>query len=85
MYRVILSKQARKTLKRMPAALAERITRKLNEIAKAPSAVRSDVIPLRGRLGYRLRVGNYRVVYSVKDEVLQIFVIKVGPRGDVYK
>lgn len=85
MYRIVFSKQARKALQRMPAALAEKITRKLDEIAKNPVAVRSDVSPLRGRPGFRLRVGGYRVVFLVEDEVLQILVIKIGPRGDVYK
>jgi mRNA interferase RelE/StbE len=85
MYRIVYSKQALKALKKMPGAMAERTRRKMEEIAKNPFAIRSDVSPLRGRPGFRLRVGNYRAVFTVQDEILQVFVIKIGPRGDVYK
>ncbi len=57
----------------------------MEEIAKNPYAVCSDVSPLRERPGFRVRVGNYRAVFTVQDEILQVFVIKIGPRGDVYK
>ena len=41
--------------------------------------------PLRGRPGYRLRVGDHRVVYTVDDGVLTIVVVTVGHRRDVYR
>ena len=41
--------------------------------------------PLRGSLGYRLRVGDHRVVYTVDDGVLTIVVVTVGHRRDVYR
>jgi len=84
-YRIVFSKQALKALKKMPNFMAERIRGKLDEIAKNPAAIRSDVSPMRGRPGFRLRVGNYRAVFTVTDEILQVFVIKIGTRGDVYK
>jgi mRNA interferase RelE/StbE len=34
---------------------------------------------------YRLRIGTYRVIYSVENNRLLIYIIKIGPRGDVYK
>ncbi|MHB8380113.1 MAG: type II toxin-antitoxin system RelE family toxin [Acidimicrobiales bacterium] len=41
--------------------------------------------PLRGRPGYRLRVGDYRVIYTIDDGVLLIVVVTMGHRRDVYQ
>jgi mRNA interferase RelE/StbE len=41
--------------------------------------------PLRGRPGYRLRVGDYRIIYTIDDGVLLIVVIAIGHRRDVYE
>ena len=39
---------------------------------------------LKGRDGYRVRTGNYRIMYSIFDKVLVIEVVKVGTRGNFY-
>lgn len=41
--------------------------------------------PLTGRPGYRVRVGDYRVIYTVRDDVLLIVVVTLGHRRDVYR
>jgi len=41
--------------------------------------------PLKGRDAYRLRVGPFRIVYRIEDDVLLIVVVKVGHRRDVYR
>lgn len=41
--------------------------------------------PLRGRPGYRVRVGDYRIIYTINDDVLLIVVVTVGNRRDVYR
>ncbi len=41
--------------------------------------------PLRGRPGYRLRVGDYRIIYTIDDGVLLIVIVTVGRRRDVYE
>ena len=40
--------------------------------------------PLRGRDAFRLRVGNYRIIYTIDDDVLLIVVVTLGHRRDVY-
>lgn len=69
----------------MPKEISRSIREKLDEIAQDPLKPRSDVMPLKGRPGYRLRVGSWRVIYRLNKEVLEILVIKIASRGDVYK
>jgi len=44
-----------------------------------------DINVLKGREGFRLRVGQYRILYTRQDDHLMIEVVKVRPRGDIYK
>ncbi|MGL5929541.1 MAG: type II toxin-antitoxin system RelE family toxin, partial [Dermatophilaceae bacterium] len=41
--------------------------------------------PLRGRDGFRVRVGDYRVIYTIHDDVLLVVVVTLGHRRDVYR
>jgi mRNA interferase RelE/StbE len=41
--------------------------------------------PLKGRVGYRVRVGYYRIIYTIQDDVLLIVVVALGHRRDVYR
>ncbi len=41
--------------------------------------------PLKGRPAYRVRVGDYRIIYAIEDEVLLVVVVTVGHRRDVYR
>lgn len=40
---------------------------------------------LRGRSGLRVRVGNYRIIYTIEDDVLLVVVVTLGHRGEVYR
>lgn len=83
-YQLVLSKQADKTLRKLPRNLSRRIKEKLIQIAADPYARHNNVTKLQERLGYRLRIGDWRVIYEIEDEELIVFVLKVGPRGEVY-
>ncbi len=54
-------------------------------IAENPYGEHPQVTKLQGREGYRLRVGNYRVLYIIQDNQLVICVLDVLPRGQAYK
>jgi mRNA interferase RelE/StbE len=41
--------------------------------------------PLRGRDGYRVRVGDYRIIYTINDDVLLVVVVTLGHRPEVYR
>ena len=84
MYKVKYSKQAIKALKKIPKTWAKRIIEKINGLASSPHSA-SQVKALRGVDGYRLRVGDWRVIYSLEDKKLEIWVVKIAARGEVYK
>jgi len=80
-YRVVLMKPARKFIERQPYQQQERL---LKAIYQLP--YEGDIKPLVGQDNvYRLRVGIYRVIYSVNDDILTVVVLKAGNRGDVYR
>ena len=61
------------------------IVDKLHEIQKNPDDPTFDVDKLKGKAGYRLRVGQYRIIYTRYEDQLVIEVVKIRPRGDIYK
>ncbi|MDA8164749.1 MAG: type II toxin-antitoxin system RelE/ParE family toxin [Desulfobacteraceae bacterium] len=81
MYTIRFSKQALKARASMLPTIADRIDRELT----APAAYRGDWKPLQGSPFWWLRVGGWRAICEIVDHHLIIFVLKIGPRGDVYK
>ncbi len=85
MYRVQYRASATKMLRRMPRVIAKTVVRKIDQLAAAPYAPNNNVTRLKGERGYRLRVGDWRVLYEIHDDVLVIEIIKIGPRGGLYR
>ena len=82
-YQVIIPKSVRKELDRLPDDVARRI---LIRLAGLETNLRpADVKQLKGRDAWRIRVGDYRVIYEIHDRVLQVIVITVGHRRDIYR
>ena len=81
--KIAYSKQAIKTLKRVPNNESTRIRSKLRQYADDPASQANNVKKLQGRDGYRLRVGDWRVIFDENDVVIE--VIKIGARGSVYE
>lgn len=80
------SEGALRTLKKMPPATARRIFDHMDKISESDS-VRSAGKALKGNLGnlWRYRVGDYRVICSINDEILLVLVVKIGHRREVYR
>ena len=82
-YQVKISKRAEKALRKVPTKSVHAIRAKVRALADNPrpdgckKLVTSDDL-------YRVRAGNYRVLYTISDDVLVITVIKIGNRKDVY-
>ncbi len=85
MYNVTFQKQAQRTLLKMPRNYALHIREKIEQIAEDPYAQHNNVTKLQNRPGYRLRVGDWRVIYDIQDNELILRVIKIAPRGEVYQ
>lgn len=80
------AKSAEKALARMPRGLALRMLNELKAVAANPAAYRGDWKPLAGMPdGWRLRVGDWRAICELRGDELVLRVLKVAPRGDVYK
>lgn len=84
MYKITFSKDADKALRRMSRNVAQNIANKIKELAGNPYEMR-NVRKLSDHPGYRLRVGDWRVVYTINDNELLVHVINVKTRGEVYK
>ena len=79
-YKIELSKKAQKLILKLEQKEQERI---LKAIYKLPFD--GDIKQLKGLSLFRLRVGDYRIIYEMYNDVLLIRVINIGNRGDVYK
>jgi mRNA interferase RelE/StbE len=84
MYRVVTTKSFDKALAKLPLNWQKRIVAKIKEVAADPYAPNNNLTKLQGRDGYRLRVGDWRVIYELQDERLMMLVLDMGPRGDIY-
>ena len=85
MYQLKYRRQARNYLARLPYKIKSKIVDKLHEIKENPDNPNLDIDKLERELGYRLRVGQYRIIYTRDRDQLIIEVIKIRPRGDIYK
>lgn len=85
MYQVQMRKQALKKLEKMPQKQRSLIATSIQVLGVNPDNSGLDVTKLESRPGYRMRVGNWRILYLRDDEVKILSIFKIGPRGDVYK
>ncbi len=83
MYEVAIRRRAEKDIADLPASVARRV-------AEAIAALKSDPRPpgtrkLEADAGYRIRVGDYRIVYEIDDDVRRVIIVRVRHRRDVYR
>ena len=82
-YRVIFTKSVKKDFRKIPKLEVSKILNEIEELAKNSRS--SKTKKLKGEKLYRLRVGNYRVIYDIQDNLMLIFVVKLGHRSDIYR
>lgn len=83
-YRILISKKAAKELRKLPKQAVKAIAATIDQLSTDPRP--DGCKKLEAYLNaYRVRVGNYRIVYSVEDKELLVEVIRVGDRKEIYK
>ncbi len=82
-YSVVVKKSVREDLKGIPKKDVKRILAAILDLADEPCPPQAK--KLSGQERYRLREGNYRILYTIEDDKLVICVVKVGNRRDVYR
>ena len=84
-YTIEILPTASKELLSLPGAIQKRIGKKIDSLKGNPRP--AGVKALKGQHGdfYRVRVGDYRILYEIRDKILLVIVIKVGHRREVYR
>ena len=82
-YKVGFRASVRKDLRRIPSADVSRIMECIAALAEDPCPHGAEKLSTRDR--YRIRQGDYRIVYEIEDDVVTVWVVKVGHRRDVYR
>ena len=83
-YRIEVKISAAKALKKIPKQDQKRISEKIDSLAeKLPNP---DITKMKGNNPFhKVRVGNYRIIYEIQDDVLLILIVKIGHRKDIYR
>lgn len=82
-YRLLIKPSAGKEIEALPKQDRRRIVAKITSLSRDPRPPGSE--KLSGHDRYRLRQGNYRILYEIQDLDLIVVVVKVGHRRDVYR
>jgi mRNA interferase RelE/StbE len=83
MYQIIVSKKVRKMIDKLPLVMKSRIEEKIESLAFNPMP--HGCVKLSGfENTYRVRVGDYRIIYTRNDETITVIIEKVSGRKDAY-
>jgi mRNA interferase RelE/StbE len=80
-YAIVWSESAEKQLKKLDRSIAKQIYRKVGELADDPYRNTKILVGIEGR---RLRIGDYRVIYKIDNNKLEILILNTGHRKNIY-
>ncbi len=83
MYEVIVTNTARKQILSLPQRISSRISAAIDGLKANPRPKGSK--KLEGVDGYRIRIGDYRIIYTIEEIVKIVTIVKVGHRRDIYR
>lgn len=82
-YAVLFKPSADRELQKLPPQIKDRVIRQLEALENTPRLV--GYKKLKARPGYRIRVGDYRVIYAIDDGAHIVRILAIGHRRDVYQ
>ena len=83
-YRIEFTSSAVRDFSQLPESVQQRLLPKINALADLPRPI--GVQKLQGRVNrYRIRVGDYGVVYEIQDRILVVLIVRIGHRREVYR
>jgi len=82
-YSIFFKDSVRKDLDAIPKGDLQRIMERIGNLADDPRPAGSEKLSSQDK--YRVRQGNYRIVYSIQDTELTVWVVKIGHRREVYR
>ena len=82
-YKIVFKQSVAKDLHPIPKKNIQRILKRIDGLAKDPR--QAGVEKLSGEDKYRLRQGNYRILYMIEDDIITVTIVKVGHRRNVYR
>jgi len=82
-YKLFFKKSVRKDLEAIPKRDLPKILKRIEALAENPRPEACE--KLTGQERYRLRQGRYRLIYSIQDDELTVWVVQIGHRKDVYR
>jgi len=83
-YEIILQPSVARELRKLPKGIQKRIGKKIDELASNPPP--PDANTLAGSEGFlRVRAGDYRIIYTIKDQTLIVLVVRIGHRREIYR
>jgi mRNA interferase RelE/StbE len=82
-YKISILRRAQKQLAKIPASDYKKVKQAILDLARDPRPTGSK--KLKGRPAWRIRQGNFRVIYEILDNQLMVIVLEVGNRRNIYK
>lgn len=84
LYRITFKARAQKELRKLPQNISERVEKAIDELANNPRPRNSKKLINRDN-SWRLRIGNYRVLYEIYDNEIKVLIVRIRHRRDVYE
>jgi mRNA interferase RelE/StbE len=82
-YQILFEKASIKSLRKLPADAQVKIIEAIEKLSEEPRP--HSCKKLEGREGYRIRIGDYRVIYLINDNTVTVLILDIGKRKEIYK
>ena len=82
-YKVVFKQSVAKDLKTVPQKDVQRIIKRIDQLALNPYPPQAE--KLTNDEKYRIRQGNYRILYMIEVEIITVVIVKIGHRREVYR